>query len=204
MSGAPEWRSVESFPDYEVSDDGQIRRAVSKGPSRAGRLLRGTVYGNRRRVKLRDPDGKPVLAMVHRLVAEAFKGPCPVGERTKESLFVCHDDGDGLNNAPDNLFYRTQKQNMADRERHGRTPRGETNGEAKLTERQVLEIRRRFAAGGLLVKNLADEFGVTGTQIGAIVYGKNWRHIGGPICIRPPRGGRAPRRRPVVAGEACA
>lgn len=43
---------------------------------------------------------------VHRLVCEAFHGPCPPG------MEVLHDDEDGLNNRPENLRWGTRKENL--------------------------------------------------------------------------------------------
>lgn len=52
---------------------------------------------------------------------------------------------------------------------------GEFNGQSKLTDEQVLEIRRR--APSELYKTLAAEFGVRTTNICKIVLRQNWKHI---------------------------
>ena len=56
--------------------------------------------------------------------------------------------------------------------------RGEDNPRSKLTEEDVLDIRRRRAAGEKLVM-LATEFGVNPVTISRISSGENWRHVGG-------------------------
>jgi len=61
--------------------------------------------------------------------------------------------------------------------------RGETHPSAKLTERDVVEIRERHCSGGP-VSELASEFGVGQATIYDIVAGKTWTHIGGPIRTR--------------------
>lgn len=43
----------------------------------------------------------------------------------------------------------------------------------KLTSEQVDEIRRRYAAGGVLQRELADEYGVHRTHITKILSGRN-------------------------------
>jgi hypothetical protein len=43
---------------------------------------------------------------VHRLVCEAFHGPCPAGMET------LHRDEDALNNRPENLCWGTRKENL--------------------------------------------------------------------------------------------
>lgn len=60
--------------------------------------------------------------------------------------------------------------------------RGEANPKAKLTARQVVELRTRHAKGhGVPVAHLAREYGVTATNAGLIVTGRTWRHVGGPV-----------------------
>ncbi len=57
-------------------------------------------------------------------------------------------------------------------------PRGEANGGGgKLTAPQVLEIRARYAAGGIFQKDLASEYGVTQPTVGQIINRNIWRHI---------------------------
>jgi hypothetical protein len=92
------WDSVVGFEGlYEVSDQGQVRRA--------GRVLRDQhVPGGYRKVQLWK-DGRPHNRLVHCLVAEAFLGPVPVGQE------VNHRDGDKTHNAVSNLEYLTRSDN---------------------------------------------------------------------------------------------
>lgn len=62
------------------------------------------------------------------------------------------------------------------RERRGRA-RGERAGGAKLTAEQVVAIRRRYAAGGVTQRTLAQEYGVSCALIAKIVQGHVWRHL---------------------------
>lgn len=176
------WRQSASFPAYEVSEHGDVRRIFRAGPSRAGRLLSGARCPlGRLRYHLRDAAGGRHQAMASRLVAECFI----TGD---VSLFVCHRDGDVFNNHFSNLYYGTQVENMVDRERHGRTPRGELNGEAKVTALAVRAMRERFGAGGVTMRRLANEHGITATQVSAILHGRAWSTVGGPIFKTGPRG----------------
>lgn len=59
-------------------------------------------------------------------------------------------------------------------ERH---PRGERQGMAKLTNKQVDEIRTRFAAGEHNRCALGREFGVSNVTITNIVTGSQWKHL---------------------------
>ena len=92
---------------------------------------------------------------------------------------------------PDHLFTGTNQANMADRHAKGRDARGDRNGSrihpgrlprgersprAKLTDAQVLEIRRRYAEGEMQ-RDLAPVYGVSRSLIQAIVGRKVWKHL---------------------------
>jgi len=69
------------------------------------------------------------------------------------------------------------RKNMNDKLRDGTMLRGETHGQHKLTEQQVLEIRKRWDAGGVLMKTLAKEYGVHLVTIYDAIKRTTWRHI---------------------------
>ena len=80
---------------------------------------------------------------------------------------------------PNHLKPGTQADNIADARAKGRMVpppihRGEASSRARLTAAQVAEIRRRYAAGGVLQRELAAEYGVTQTAISAVVRGQTW------------------------------
>lgn len=109
-------------------------------------------------------EGKTIRVAVHRIVAECFLGPCPDG------CEVCHFDGDRTNSAADNLRYDTRKNNLADRERHGTSQRGERNPAATLTNAQADAIKRLRKAGSSL-KELSAIFGVSESTVSRIANG---------------------------------
>jgi hypothetical protein len=53
---------------------------------------------------------------------------------------------------------------------------GDGHPSAKLLDAQIDEIRRRYAAGGVLQRELADEYGVHYSLISLIVRGKRRQH----------------------------
>lgn len=57
--------------------------------------------------------GKRTTKQVHRLVAEAWIGPCPNGQE------VCHGEGGQLDNSVSNLRYGTRSDNGLDKRRDG-------------------------------------------------------------------------------------
>ena len=46
--------------------------------------------------------------------------------------------------------------------------------QAKLTAGQVETIRRRYSAGGVLQRELADEYGLSQSHVSEIVHGRYW------------------------------
>lgn len=81
---------------------------------------------------------------------------------------------------PSHLFAGTIQDNIADRHAKGRSrgadQRGEKNHHARLSEPQVLEIRR-LAAEGVTHEAISAQYGVTRPTITYIVQGKTWRHL---------------------------
>jgi hypothetical protein len=55
--------------------------------------------------------------------------------------------------------------------------RGEQHGRAKLKESDVLEILRRYSAGGVTQKALAEEYGVHPVYLNKVLKGKKWAHL---------------------------
>lgn len=76
---------------------------------------------------------------------------------------------------PRHLFLGTNVDNIADKVAKGRQrgPQpGERNHSAKLTDQQALEIRERYAAGGVRQRQIAAEYGVGQSQISRVVRGQ--------------------------------
>jgi|TARA_R110000764_G_scaffold11470_2_gene34407 hypothetical protein len=78
---------------------------------------------------------------------------------------------------PEHLTFGSHADNMADRGAAGRQAKGVSQGLAKLTEENVIEIRRRYAEGGVTQRKLADEFGVSRRSVYRVVLRKTWAHV---------------------------
>lgn len=80
---------------------------------------------------------------------------------------------------PQHLYLGDNRMNTADKVEKGREAKGEMFKSAKLTEATVREIRKRYEYGsrenGTVA--LAKEYGVSSSLVGAIVHGKNWKHV---------------------------
>lgn len=175
---AREWRVVQDFPDYEVSNDGLVRRRFSTptgspgNPRPAGYILKpGLDHKRRPRIRpVKDGQEKRLSVQVAVLVAEAFIGPRPAGK------VLAHWDGNPENNRVQNLRWATNLENMEDRDRHGRTPRGVKHSQAKLTEREVAAIRA-MRRGGAYYKDIGARFGISTSVACGICLRKIWKHL---------------------------
>ena len=184
------WKPIPDYPGYEVSDHGQVRsfwKRVGLGSGRffgprkkmitvlhdkPKKILKQNTTGSRRdylQVNLcKDVIRYPKA--VHRLVLEAFVCPCPSG------LECCHDDGNSKNNHLSNLRWGTKKNNESDKIQHGTIPLGANVHNAKITEEEVIEIRRLFALGHPR-SVIALNFQISSGHVWLIVHRKRWKHL---------------------------
>lgn len=117
--------------------------------------------------------GRAFLA--HRAAWTLYVGEIP------EGLLVCHkcDVPNCVN--PDHLFIGTHKDNMQDMIRKGRAywpgcnnqPLGERNGQSKLTDDAVREIRASKETHSVLAK----KYGVSGSLISMVQTRRIWKHV---------------------------
>lgn len=77
---------------------------------------------------------------------------------------------------PAHLRFGTQMENCSDTKRRGRGTQGARNSQAKLTDAQVVEIRRRRGAGEQLAP-IAIDFNISKSLVGFICQNKIWRHL---------------------------
>lgn len=103
----------------------------------------------------------------HRIVCELAHGKAPEGK--PYALHMC---GEARCVNPKHLYWGSQKTNMRDAIRHGRTTRGERNVNAILSETDVRVIIR--LDGVLTQQALADMFGVTQATVNDVLSGKTW------------------------------
>ena len=159
-----QWKVVEEFPDYEVSNLGRIRsnkdrtspRILSLNRRRTGHLC---VSMSHRGVRER--------RSVHRIVATAWVGPPQTGQVTR------HLDGNPANNVSTNLAWGTYKENQEDSRQHGTLSIGSRNGKAKITEEIASLIKTSNKATVLLAK----ELGLARWAVQRIRSGRTWKHV---------------------------
>jgi len=164
---------------YEVSARGQVRsldRTIRQGAlgylrNYPGRLLAQACNGGYWKVTL-SREGRARFVCVHRLVLEAFDGPCPPGQQALHGPA-----GRLVNYWPENLRWGTPTENQRDRRRDGTMLLGDRHPTAKLTEAAVRELRARYAAGGVVHRELAAEYGVAEPTIAKVIARRSWRHV---------------------------
>jgi len=168
------WKPIQDFPNYEVSDEGQIRyrggwqhRAgsaswrrppaiVAQHPDKDG-YLKVTFL----------KDGRRQKRSAHRIVALAF---IPNRYRKPE---VNHLDGDKTNNTARNLEWSTCKENHSHRRHVLLKNLGNEHGMSKLTEEIVREIRASKESHA----SLGRKYGVSAQTIGFARRRQTWQHV---------------------------
>ena len=170
-----EWKLVVGFKgQYEVSSYGRLR-------SMSTRSWGGT-HMRRVPLVLRTPisstgylqarlwrDGE-VRRSIHRLVLEAFVGPCPTGQQAS------HLDGNPANGRLENLCWETASANNARKRQHGTDQSGPRSAVAKLTCADVVEMRRLHALGEGY-PSLGRRYGVNRSTARRAVIGQIWAHV---------------------------
>ena len=162
------WRPIAGLDGYyEISDRGRVKRVKRGNRTFVGSILTPAITeAGYQRV---DPciNNKPRSFFVHRLVADAFIGPCPEGKQ------VNHKDGDKTNNYVENLEYVTPSENTFHAYRIKlASNQGENNASSKLTEEDVHKIRRLLTEES--IKAIAERFNVCYWTIYAIKRGYTW------------------------------
>ncbi len=106
----------------------------------------------------------------HRVSYQIDHGHIPQG------LFVLHHCDERRCVNPKHLYAGTQKQNVQDAWDRDRMPFGEQTVMSKLTEADVVEIRRRRREGESLA-SLSCAFGVGQPTISMVARSKTWKRV---------------------------
>lgn len=171
------WLPARGYPgarNYEVSNHGRVRsiaRVDSRGNKRAMKILRpgntGTGY---LQVQI-CCEGVVRKVMVHRLVLEAFVGPCPDG------MEACHDpDPDRSNCRLDNLRWDTRLANRRDQIKHRvNRRRFGRHGNAKFFATDIERVKDLRCAG-CSYRDIGTWLSMDASHAWDIVHENVWRH----------------------------
>lgn len=143
------------------------------------RFLDNHLRNGYRAASLVSNDGEVRKDYVHRLMCMAFFN---VKTGSSSGLVCRHLDGNPENNRIENLAVGTFKDNAADRDRHGRTAKGDKHGMSKMSARRVKMMRtlwkhRDDLPFSLTYKTLGEMFGMAPTPTRSIVKNETWKHI---------------------------
>ena len=108
-------------------------------------------------------DGKSNWS-IHRWMYQKHKGQIP------EGLFVCHTCDNPRCVNPDHLFLGTQKDNQRDSIKKERNAKGEKQGHSKLTEKDIMGIRKL----NLIQEEIAKIYNTTQANISRIKTRQSW------------------------------
>jgi len=168
------WKKIQGFENYSISDMGRVRRDTPGGNTFVGKILTGGVQKDGYRfVVIRNSEKKAHNLYFHKLVAQHF---IPNNLGLPE---VDHVNGDKKDNRKINLEWVTSSENSKRAFVKGlRTAKkGTSHVMSKLTEQDVIFIRNQRELHKTPYKILAEKFQVTSVLIGNIVNRKTWAHI---------------------------
>lgn len=163
------FEKIEGYDNYLISDDGNV---YSLNYGRLTKLSPRVNKGGYLYVNL-CKNGKYKSVRIHRLVAKHFLPDYD------ENLQVNHIDGNKMNNKLSNIEMVTQSGNLKHAVKMGLlvNPKGEEHWCAKLSEEKVKEIRKKYKPHIYTQKMLADEYGVSRSNIKFILANKIWKDI---------------------------
>lgn len=169
------WKEVKGWDGkYLISDHGRFKSINGKyRVSRPeGYITLGCIgFAGYREVSLRKP-GIVKKVRVHTLVAEHFI------YKPSSSECVNHKDGNKENNHWSNLEWLTRRDNCKHALETGLfNNKGEKHHHAKLTEIDVIRMRKLRLESKLSYEELGRRFGICRRQASDVVTGKNWGWI---------------------------
>lgn len=161
---------------FQISNHGRVRRWK---PNRNDwKILKPTKVNGYNYMSFRNEKDWRIRKTfsIHRLTAEYFlRTPKDPNKR-----FVIHKDFDKTNNYIKNLKYVTQ-QGLTDHNRNNpnviNSVRKGVITYSKLTEDDVIRLKRKVREGKEKLYKIAKEFGITHTQLNRIRKGENWSHV---------------------------
>jgi hypothetical protein len=159
------WKTISDYPNYAVSNFGNVRRVVGGAGARKGRILRAYTHKQRYRMVVLYANGMPKQFTVHGLVARAFLGLCP------EDCEINHKDLNKSNNWYKNLEYVTHSKNVVHAIEHN------SFGMAKLTWKSVRQARALWAKGKHTIAAIANLNGVSVSTMSYVLNGRTWVEV---------------------------
>lgn len=168
------WKDIPEYEGiYMISNKGRVKSLHTRicDINKVGVILTPVKRGGYDRVSLQKK-GAIKWKSIHRLIMIAFV-PNP-----NNFPIINHINGIRNDNSLDNLEWCTQSRNVSHAFEIGLkiAAKGTRHGRCKLSENNVLEIRRLIVEGKNN-KEIGNKFNVSKTHIGYIKSGKLWSHL---------------------------
>ncbi len=155
--------------NYKISNFGRIRSY--KVNKEDGLIINGSTLKGYNILNIKLENGKRTTKYTHKLVAESF---IPKDDNLQQ--YVIHLDFDKNNNHTNNLKWVTSETMFAHQKINPNYKRGAINY-SKLSETDVIRLKKKLKRGKNKLYKLAKEFGITHTQLNRIRKGENWGHV---------------------------
>jgi len=162
------WSPIPHFEGYYASKDGYILSKRNDEPHILKPIKEKK--DNHLYVFLYDGNGAYIKMYVHRLILMAWVGLPQKGQIGRHLNDIAND------NRLENLAWGAVLDNAADRIRNGGQIMGENHFSHKLSNKQVIELRKRYAMGESS-RELAKDYGISHTNILTTVRGEHWKHL---------------------------
>ena len=165
-----QWKRINNYPQYQVSNLGSIKREYPNGkfkmikplPSGCYRYLMVTLCKNSQATK----------SYIHRIVADHFlPNPDPKNYST-----VGFKNKDGQDCRVENLYWTNQQELMQLRQQQDRYYKGSEHHASRLTEKDVIEIRK-MKADGFRNVDICKLYGIHNATLSAILKRHTWKHV---------------------------
>jgi hypothetical protein len=160
---------VASNEKYQVSNFGRIKSF--KIDKENGVIINGSSLKGYRILNVKLENNKRTTKYIHKLVAESF-----IPKDSDKQEHVIHLDFNKTNNHISNLKWVTKETMFAHQKINPNYKRGVINY-SKLSETDVIRLKKKLARGKNKLYKLAKEFGITHTQLNRIRKGENWGHV---------------------------
>lgn len=167
-----EMRPIPRFPNYYADTDGNIwsNKPIGRAKVNKSGMRKLSPQKNNKGYDVINLGRRDRSLLVSRLILLTFIGPCP------PHMESCHGPVGTSDNSLVNLSWGTKSKNLGeDKRRDGTAPIGMNNPYAKLTEEQVLKIRK--------LKNkctqieIAKMFNISHNHVSNIQSRHRWNHI---------------------------